>query len=317
MTRFVVLRAVYLLAGLVVASVLIFFTLRILPGDVALVIAGSQASAERIEAVRAQLGLARPIVVQYGEWVAGLLRGDLGRSVVTGTPVGEQIAEKLAVTAPLALLSLVFGLALALPLGVASALRRGRPSGLALSAAAQAAAAVPVVWAGLLLIVALSGWLGLFPSQGFPRAGWGDPLRALHALVLPALTIGIVEGAVLLRFVRSAMLDAVGQTYVTAAAARGLTRRRAILRHGLPNVGLSVVSVLGLQVAALIVGAVVIEELFNLPGLGRMLVTDVGQRDLPKVQSEVFVITAIILVVGFAVDVAHRVVDPRLRARFS
>lgn len=314
MTRFIVIRAALLVAGLLVASILIFFTLRILPGDVALVIGGTQASPERIAAIRAQLGLDQPIVVQYLDWVGGLLRLDLGTSVVTGSSVSAQIAQKLAVTGPLALLSLLFGLVIALPLGFLSAVRRSRASGVAIAFGAQAAAAVPVVWAGLLLILLLSTALGLFPSQGFPLNGWADPWGALRSLILPALTIGIVEGAVLLRFVRSAVLSAQGQLHVTAAAARGLTRRQALLRHGLPNAGLSVVSVLGLQLAALIVGAVVVEQLFNLPGLGPMLVTDVGQRDLPKVQSVVFTITAIILVVGFLVDLVHRIVDPRLRA---
>ncbi len=314
MTRFVVFRLLTLVAGLLVASILIFFTLRILPGDVAVVIGGTQASPERIAAIREQLGLDQPVVLQYLDWLGGLVRFDLGRSVVTGSPVAEQIGQKIAVTGPLAALSLVFGLVIALPLGYLSAVRRAKASGIAIAIGAQAAAAVPVVWAGLLLILLLSTLLGLLPSQGFPREGWADPLDALRSLILPALTIGIVEGAVLLRFVRSAILSAEGQLYVLAAAARGLTKRQALLRHGLPNVGLSIVSVLGLQVAALIVGAVVVEQLFNLPGLGPMLVTDVGQRDLPKVQSVVFTITAIILVVGFIVDLVHRSVDPRLRA---
>ncbi|NLA65381.1 MAG: ABC transporter permease, partial [Leucobacter sp.] len=175
------------------------------------------------------------------------------------------------------------------------------------------AAAGPAVWAGLIGIIVFSSWLGWLPSQGFPRSGWADPLAALRSLTLPALTIGLIEGAILFRFVKSATLSAIGAEHVRTAMSRGYTRLTALLRHGLPGVGLSVVSMLGLQVAALIVGAVVIEQLFSLPGLGRMLVADVGNRDLIKVQSTLFVMTAVILVLGALIDVVHRVIDPRLR----
>ena len=172
---------------------------------------------------------------------------------------------------------------------------------------------MPVVWAGMMLVVVFAVWLGWLPAQGFPRAGWQDPAAAFRSLLLPALTIGIVEGAMLMRFVRSATLQAVGQDYVRTAAAKGLTRDAALIRHGLPNVGLSVITVLGLQVAGIIVGAVVIEQLFSLPGIGRMLVADVSARDLPKVQGELLVLTGFVLIVGFVVDLVHRVIDPRQR----
>lgn len=182
-----------------------------------------------------------------------------------------------------------------------------------LSIGAQAVAAVPVVWAGMMLVIVFAVTLGWLPAQGFPRSGWSDPGLALRALILPALTIGVVEGALLMRFVRSATLQALDQDYVTAAAAKGLTRTRALVRHGLPNVGLSIISVLGLQIAAIIVGAVVIEQLFSLPGIGRMLVADVQARDIPKVQGELLALTAFVLIVGFAVDLVHRLIDPRQR----
>jgi peptide/nickel transport system permease protein len=165
----------------------------------------------------------------------------------------------------------------------------------------------------MMLVVVFAVWLGWLPAQGFPRGGWAQPSEALRALILPALTIGIVEGAMLLRFVRSATLQAIGQDYVRTAAAKGLTRTQALLRHGLPNVALSVVTVLGLQIAGILVGAVVIEQLFTLPGIGRMLVADVGNRDLPKVQGELLALTGFVLVVGFLVDLLHRSLDPRQR----
>lgn len=313
MIRYALTRLALLLLGLVVASVLIFATLRVLPGDVAQQIAGTNSTPEQVAAIRARLGLDAPLPAQYLEWIGGLFRGDLGSSLLTGTPVISELAEKSQVTIPLGLMSLVVALLIALPLGVVSALRRGRADGALLSFGAQALAAVPVVWAGMMLVVVFAVWLGWLPAQGFPRAGWSDPARALAALVLPAITIGVVEGAMLLRFVRSATLSAMGQDFVRTAAAKGLTRRGALLRHGLPTVGLSIISVLGLQVAGILVGAVVIEQLFTLPGVGRMLVADVGLRDLPKVQGELLVLTAVVLVIGFVVDLVHRALDPRQR----
>jgi peptide/nickel transport system permease protein len=302
-----------LVVGLLVASVLIFLSLRVLPGDVAQLIAGTESTPEQVAAIRDRLGLDVPLPQQYFDWIGGVFRGDLGTSLLTGSSVLEELAEKAQVTVPLSILALVIALAFSIPFGVLSALRRRRPDGTALSMGTQAVAAVPVVWAGMMLVVVFAVWLGWFPAQGFPRGGWDDPAVALRALVLPALTIGIVEGAMLLRFVRSATLQALGQDYVRTAAAKGLTRTQALLRHGLPNVGLSIVTVLGLQVAGIIVGAVVIEELFTLPGVGRMLVSDVGARDLPMVQGELLVLTGFVLLVGFVVDLVHRAIDPRQR----
>jgi peptide/nickel transport system permease protein len=311
--RFLATRLVLLVVALFVASALIFFTLRVLPGDVAQIIAGTQSSPEQVAAIREELGLGVPLPLQYLDWVGGILRGDLGTSLITGTPVSEELADKAAVTVPLALLSLLVALLVSVPFGVLAALRRGTATGTAFAVSAQALAAVPVVWAGMILVIVFAVWLGWLPPQGFPRGGWDDPAAAFRALLLPALTIGVVEGAVLLRFVRSATLEAIGQDYVRTAAATGLTRRRALLVHGLPNVALSVVSVLALQVAGLLVGAVIVEQLFTLPGVGRMLVSDVGNRDLEKVQGAVFLFTAIVLVIGALIDVLARVLDPRQR----
>jgi peptide/nickel transport system permease protein len=312
-TRFLLTRIGLLVLGLVLASVLIFLTLRILPGDVAQVIGGTDATPAQLAALRQQLGLGEPLWQQYLDWTGGILRGDLGKSLVTGSPVAQQLGQKLEVTLPLAGLSLLFGLVLGVPLGVVSAIRHRTIGGFALNAAAQTFAAVPIVFAGVLLIWLFALTLKALPTLGFPLDGWAEPGRALDALVLPALSIALVEGAVVLRFTRSATLEALSQDYVRTAAAKGMTRTRAIIAHGLPNVLLSVVSVIGIQIAGLIVGAVVVEQLFQLPGVGRMLVSDVGNRDLVKVQSELLVLTALILVVGTAVDIVHRLLDPRLR----
>ncbi len=313
MIRYALARLGLLVLGLVVASALIFLTLRLLPGDVAQLIAGTSATPEQVAAISARLGLDAPWPVQYLDWIGGVLRGDLGRSLVTGTPVADELAQKARVTMPLGALSLLIALLISIPFGVLAAMRRTRPSGTGLAIGAQALAAVPVVWAGMMLVVVFAVWLGWLPAQGFPRSGWDRPDQAIRALVLPAVTIGIVEGAMLMRFVRSATLQAVGQDYVRTAAAKGLTRTQALLRHGLPNVGLSIITVLGLQVAGIVVGAVVIEQLFALPGIGRMLVADVAARDLPKVQGELLALTAFVLVIGFVVDLVHRALDPRQR----
>lgn len=313
MIRYTLTRLALLLLGLIVASVLIFFTLRVLPGDVAQLIAGTGSTPQQIEAIRERLGLDQPLPLQYLDWIGGVLRGDLGTSQVTGSTVASELVEKAQVTVPLGILALVIAVLFSVPLGVLSAMRRGRADGTALSVGAQTVAAVPVVWAGMMLVVVFAVWLGWLPAQGFPRAGWSDPWAALRALILPALTIGIVEGAMLMRFVRSATLQAIGQDYVRTAAAKGLTRDAALIRHGLPVVGLSVITVLGLQVAGIIVGAVVIEQLFTLPGIGRMLVADVSARDLLKVQGELLALTGFVLLVGFVVDLVHRLIDPRQR----
>lgn len=313
MIRFVLTRLLFLAAGLLVASALIFFTLRVLPGDVAQVIAGADGTPAQVTAIRTSLGLDRPLIEQYGQWVGGVFRGDLGTSMLTGESVSAELVQKAQVTVPLSVLSLMIALAVSIPLGLFSALRHRSVSGSAVNMLSQAVAAVPVVWAGMVLVAVFAVALGWFPPQGFPRDGWESPGRALYALLLPALTIGVVEGAVLLRFIRSAALEAMGHDYVRTAAAKGLTKTRALISHGMPNVALTVVSVLALQVAGLLVGAVIIEQLFTLPGIGRMLVADVGNRDLQKVQGEVLALTALVLTIGTCVDIAARVLDPRQR----
>lgn len=313
MIRYALTRLALLLLGLFVASALIFMTLRVLPGDVAQLIAGVNSTPDQVAAIRDRLGLDDPLPVQYAAWIGGVLRGDLGTSLLTGSSVADELVQKGQVTIPLGLLSMTIAMLIALPFGVISAMRRGHADGTALNVTAQTLAAVPVVWAGMMLVVVFAVWLGWLPAQGFPRSGWSDPGLAFRSLLLPAITIGVIEGAMLMRFVRSATLQATGQDFVRTAAAKGLTRNQALVRHGLPTVGLSIITVLGLQVAGIIVGSVVIEQLFSLPGIGRMLVADVGNRDLPKVQGELLVLTGFVLVVGFVVDLVHRVIDPRQR----
>lgn len=193
-------------------------------------------------------------------------------------------------------------------------MRRDSRLGSAVNALGQLGIALPTLWVGLLLVVVFAVQVRWLPAQGFPVDGWAEPGPALRSLVLPWLTLALAEGAVLLRFVRSAVLDVLNQDWLRTARAKGHTRTGALVRHGLRNAAVPVVSVLGLQIAALIAGAVVVEQVFVLPGVGQMLITDVGNRDLDKVQGEILLLTGAVLVIGFLVDLAHRLIDPRLRS---
>ncbi|UOZ03323.1 ABC transporter permease [Amycolatopsis sp. WQ 127309] len=313
MTLFLLRRTGLLVVALAIASVLVFVLLRLLPGDVAATIGGLRASPEQLASIRAGLGLDRPLPAQYGSWVAGVLHGDFGRSQLNGTSVAAELGRKLQVTAPLVAGAVVVALVVAVPFGAWAAVRRRGAVGTGISALSQVGIAVPTLWLGLVLVLVFSVELGWLPAQGFPVDGWARPGQALQSLVLPWIALGLAEGAVLLRFVRSAVLGVLHADYVRAARAKGLTRTQALLRHGFRNAALPVVSILGVQLATLVVGAVVIERVFTLPGVGSMLVGDVGNRDLVKVQGEVFLVVAAVLVIGFAVDVVHRLIDPRLR----
>jgi len=302
-----------MIAALFVASVLIFVLLRMLRGDLATVIGGIESPPERIEAIREELGLNRPLWQQYGDWLGDVLTGDLGRSTLTNSTVTGQLGEKLTITAPLVLTSTVVSLMIALPLGIWAAMRARKLDGLVLSVIGQLGVAVPPFLVGIAMVAAFSGKFGL-PGQGFPRDGWsGDFWRASRSLVLPALTLVAAQAAVLLRFVRAAVLEVLDQDFIRTARAKGLSRWRALAVHGLRNAAIPVVSILGVQIATLMAGTVVIEQVFNLPGVGRMLLDDIGSRDFDKVQGTVLLIATIVIVVGFLVDIVHHLIDPRLR----
>jgi len=315
MTVFVLRRLGLLVVAIAVTSLVIFFLLRLLPGDLARVIGGTEASPERVEALREELGLNRPLWRQYTAWVGGLLRGDFGESALNSATVTSELGRKLTITAPLVLASTVLSVIVAVPLGIFAAARHRRGDGITVSAVSQLGIALPTFWVGLMLATIIGARWRWLPAQGFPRDGWEEPWNATKALILPTLTLALSQGAVLMRFVRSATLDVLHQEYIRTARAKGLTRTQALWRHGIRNASLPVVSILGVQIASLIAGVVVIERVFNLNGVGQMLVTDVGARDLEKVQGTILLIAVIVLVVGFAVDVLHHVVDPRLRGR--
>lgn len=314
--RFLGKRLLLFVGALVGLSLLVFALLRILPGDVAAVVAGTNATAERLTSLRAQMGLDKSYAAQYGDWVLGLLHGDLGTSVVSGKAVSAQVSSRASVTFPLIVLSLLIALAIGLPLGCAAVLTRNVRLRGVFHAAAIVAGAIPALWGGLLLILLFSkgiGLMGLLPSQGFPDAGWAAPLSAMAALVLPALATGITAGASIMRYTRAAVGDMASSQTVAMAMACGMTRRQAVLRVALRLAIPQLVSVIGLTFAQMVTGVMVVENLFALPGLGSMLVTDVGNRDLTAVQSELFLLAAFFLFLGLLVDLLHRMLDPRLK----
>lgn len=313
MLAYVLRRGALLLGSFAIAMVLVFVLLRLLPGDPANALLSVNATPEQIAAARAAVGSDQPLLTQFVSWVGQILRLDLGESLITGAPVGAEIAARMRVTVPLTLLG--FGIAVlgALAAGVTAAVRADRWYGVLLSGAAQLGIAVPVFWVGIILVWVFGLKLGWFPTGGFPPDDWADPAGALASLVLPALAIACVMGASLTRYVRSATLDVLGSDYLRTARAHGSGFAEALWRHGLRNGAVPVISVLGIELASTLLGAVVVESVFALPGLGSYLTDGIAKHDFAAIQGVLVVTTLIVLLVGFAADVVQRIVDPRLR----
>lgn len=305
-------RTGILLASLVASSILVFAFMAVLPGDPARVALGVNASDQAVAQLRAEFGLDRPLVTQYLSWAGGLARFDLGTSYVSRAPIGPQVADRLLVTAWLVATAMVVAVVLAVPLGTVMAVRHRRPSGVLLSALSQVGVAVPAFLAGILLITVFAVGLGWLPANGWTPPDQ-DPVMFLKQLTLPALSLGVVQAAVLTRYVRSAILDVMREDYIRTARAKGLTPMRALRRHGLRNASIPVVTVLGLQLATLLIGAVVVERVFVIPGLGSLLLDAVSNRDLVVVQDVVMVLVLAVLVVNFVVDMLYLIIDPRLQ----
>ncbi|MCP2166726.1 ABC transporter permease [Goodfellowiella coeruleoviolacea] len=305
-------RLLILLASLAVASVLVFGFMAVLPGDPAQVALGVNATPELLARTRHEFGLDRPLVVRYLDWIGGLLTGDFGRSYVTGERIGPSLVDRYGVTLWLVGAGMLVAVLIAVPAGVLAAVRHRRISGAVISGLSQLGVAVPGFLAGIVLVQVFAVSLGLVPSGGWTPPVV-DPVEFLLGLILPALSLGLVQGAVLTRYVRSAVLDVLREDYIRTARAKGLTPFRALLRHGLRNAAVPVVTVLGLQLTTLLVGAVVVERVFVIPGLGSLLLDAVGNRDLLVVQDVVMVLVLTVLLVNFLVDVLYAVLNPRLR----
>ncbi|PYE37813.1 peptide/nickel transport system permease protein [Rhizobium sp. PP-F2F-G38] len=314
MTGLLLRRFASLFLTLLAVSALIFLVMDVLPGDPAAIMLGTSATPETLEALRRELGLDQPLVLRYLSWLAGVATGDLGTSYTYGVPVAGLIAERLAVTLPLAFIAILLSVAIAIPLGVASAARRNGAVDYAAGLLSQMFIAVPGFWVGLLLVMVFSVSLGWVPSGGFP--GWQAGLMpALGALVLPAIALALPQAGVLTRVTRSAVIEVMNEDFVRTARAKGLPRRTALWRHAVPNALVPVVTILGLQFTFLIAGAVLVENVFNLPGLGRLALQALSQRDIIVMQDVVLFFAALVIVMNFLVDLSYLALDPRLRKR--
>jgi peptide/nickel transport system permease protein len=307
-------RLLSLALSLAVASLVIFAVIEVIPGDPAAFMLGLNARPDTVAALRAQLGLEGAPPERYLAWVAGMLRGDFGISYTYRVPVAELVADRLEVSLPLALMALALATAIALPVGLLAAARRGRAADRLAMAAAQVGIALPNFWFAMLLVLVFAVTLRWFSAGGFP--GWEAGLGpALKALILPAVALALPQAAILARVLRSALIETLGQDYIRTARAKGLTRGQALRRHALRNALIPVLTILGLQFAFLIAGAIVIERVFFLPGLGRLIFEGITQRDLIVVESVTMLLVATVILVNFLVDLAYAWADPRLRRR--
>ncbi|WP_410662820.1 ABC transporter permease [Amycolatopsis sp. lyj-84] len=312
MTVKIVRRLAILVASVLVASIVVFLFMAVLPGDPAQVALGVNATPELIAKTRAEFGIDRPLMTQYFDWIGGVLHGDFGRSYVTREEIGPALTDRLGVTLWLVGAGMLVALLIAVPAGTFAAVRHRKAGGAAVSGLSQIGVAIPAFLAGIILVQVFAVQLRWLPSGGWTPPVQ-DPGEFLRGLVLPALSLGLVQGAVLTRYVRSAVLDTLGQDYLRTARSKGLRPFQALFRHGLRNAAVPVVTVLGLQLATLLIGAVVVERVFVLPGLGSMLLDSVASRDLLSVQGIVLVLVVGVLLVNFVVDVLYTVLDPRLR----
>jgi peptide/nickel transport system permease protein len=305
-------RAGILAVTLLVASLVIFALVNVLPGDPARYMMGLEADPQAVAALRAELGLDQPFVARYFKWIGGLFSGDLGVSYTYRTPVAELIAERLSVSGPLALLSLALAVAVGVPLGVWAAARRGTFVDAAIMAASQAGVAIPNFWFALLLMLVFAVGLGWAPAGGFP--GWQKGLGpALAALTLPAIALALPQAAILARVMRSSLIETLSEDYIRTARAKGLSETQTLLAHALRNAAIPVLTILGLQFSFLLAGAVIIENVFYLPGLGRLAFQAILQRDLIVVQGVVLILCAAVVLIAFLVDALYIAIDPRLR----
>ncbi|TAN20287.1 MAG: ABC transporter permease [Rhizobiaceae bacterium] len=314
MLIYIARRFIALFLTLVVASAVIFTVLEILPGDPAEVILGTQARPDTLAALRTKLGLNEPAPVRYAEWIGGMVHGDLGTSYTYSVPVSELVGQRIWVSIPLAVLALLLSTLIAIPVGVIAATNRNKPLDFGIMGLSQFGIALPNFWFGLLLVYVFATGLRWLPSGGFP--GWSAGIwPAFRALILPAVALALPQAAILARVTRSALLDVLGEDYIRTARAKGLTQRATIWRHGVRNALIPVLTILGLQFSFLIAGTVIIENVFYLPGLGRLVFQAIAQRDLMVVKSVVLLIVAAVVVITFLVDIAYAIADPRLKVR--
>ncbi len=314
MLRFALLRLVSLGISLAAASIVIFVAIEIVPGDPAAYMLGMNATPEAVATLRSQLGLDASPGARYLSWVGGMLQGDFGISYTYRTPVSAMILDRLWVSLPLAAYALALSMLIAFPVGILAASRRGSAADSGVMAATQLGVAIPNFWFAILLVLVFSVNLRWFSAGGFP--GWDAGLAAgLKALTLPALALALPQASILARVLRSALIDTLDEDFIRTARAKGLSRGQALRRHALRNALIPVLTIIGLQFSFLLAGAIIIENVFFLPGLGRLVFQAISARDLIVVESVVMLLVFGVILVTFAVDLAYAAVDPRLRRR--
>lgn len=307
-------RALSLFLALIAASVVIFVMLQAVPGDPAAFMLGMNASEDAVAALRAELGLEGPLVVRYLAWISGMLGGDFGTSYTYRVPVVELVSERIVVSAPLAVMALVLSTVIAIPVGLIAAARRGGAADWGIMGGTQLGIAVPNFWFAMILVLVFAVKLRWVSAGGFP--GWDAGLwPGVRALLLPAIALALPQASILARVLRSALLDTLDQDYIRTARAKGLSRRATVVRHALRNAMIPVLTILGLQFSFLLAGAIIIENVFFLPGLGRLIFQGITQRDLIVVQSVTMLLVFAVILVTFLVDLAYTFADPRLRRR--
>jgi peptide/nickel transport system permease protein len=314
MIRYMIGRVTSLCLSLVVASLVIFTVVEIVPGDPAAYMLGVNARPDTIAALRTELGLDLPTVQRYFAWISGLVQGDFGISYTYRTPVAQMVADRIAVSLPLALLALAITVAIAFPAGIYAASHRGRAGDLGVMGATQLGIAVPNFWFAMILVLIFAIKLRWVSAGGFP--GWNaGVLKGLTALILPAIALALPQAAILTRVMRSSLLDMLNEDFIRTARAKGLSKRQALWRHAVRNALIPVLTIIGLQFSFLLAGGIVIEQVFFLPGMGRLIFQAISSRDLIVVESVVMLLVASVIGVNFAVDLAYAAVDPRLRTR--
>ncbi len=314
MLRYATLRFLSLTLSLIVASVVIFAVIEVIPGDPAAFMLGMNASPDTVAALRADLGLEGSVPARYLAWVGGMLTGDFGTSYTYRVPVADLVAERLKVSLPLAAYALALSTLIAMPVGILAAARRGRATDYGIMGATQLGIAVPNFWFAMLLVLVFAINLPWFSAGGFP--GWEAGLwPGLKALTLPAIALALPQASILARVLRSALIETLEQDYIRTARAKGLSRGQALRGHALRNALIPVLTILGLQFSFLLAGAIIIENVFFLPGLGRLIFQGITQRDLVVVESVTMLLVFAVIAVTFLVDLAYAAADPRLRRR--
>jgi len=312
MLRYAFRRFASLCISLIVASAVIFFAIEVIPGDPARYMLGINAQEDTLAALREQLGLNVPTHQRYLNWITGMVQGDFGTSYTYRSPVADMIGERLWISLPLALYALTLSTLIAFPAGILAAARRGSALDAGVMGVTQLGVAVPNFWFAMLMVVLFAINLRWFSAGGF--AGWeAGFFPAMKSLTLPAVALALPQASILARVMRSALIDTLGEDFIRTARAKGLTKRQAMWRHALRNALIPVLTIIGLQFSFLMAGAIIIEQVFFLPGIGRLVFQSITQRDLIVVESVVMLLVFAVIVVNFAVDLAYAWVDPRLR----